>query len=752
MSIGPSARTSNWQGIAHATSALFQTWRTDWGNTAAVALVAYVLLYTTWTAAGWGGAEYRVLISDLAFIPVTCLAALLAWRAAGVRALDRATRSAWRIIAAAFLCYWLGDLQFIGFELIVGQKPFPSSADVAYVAYYGLLTAGLLRFPRNPGAGAQPLRLWLDAATMLLGGGAVVWYLVLGPALLQANLDPMTIVLTAAYPLGDLLLLFGVTIVLLSGAIRVQRLPLYTLVGSLLLFVAADLIYGAQQVAGGYQSGSWIDVVFVAAQAMQGIAAQMQFWLATRPGALAGSNQWDVRIARTAPYLGVVGTSAFLLFAVAQRDDPLLSGLTLVAVGLTWVLIARQSLILRESARQLTTRATQTERLQQIHEAAMATVWETEAGALMHRVLDDARRFTGASNAALLAWDGATGVARLVAATFPVEASRAAACLRVATRVAQHGEEIHSADLDEPALASLRTVLGAHSYAAAPVRGAHEIAGVLLVVGSWGDPRLGTPEVEVLRLLAATASVVWRTRMGNISVVAESHSAGLLTAFSEETRTLLTKVEDDLILLAGSELAPAQRQEVLTTTYRSIHALTHLLDELDMSDVLDRGGVVLQLTSVDAVAVAIEVAQREQPAYGERLIRVLDRGDRPRAQADPEQLRRMLTILLTNTAAHHRSRSAIDLVIGRRPGEVLFEVRDEGIGLSRDEQPRVWERLYRPAGRRSAAQSLGLGLALLKGLVDLHGGDVWVDSHATHTRVGFWLPQATSVAQRDLSS
>ena len=69
-------------------------------------------------------------------------------------------------------------------------------------------------------------------------------------------------------------------------------------------------------------------------------------------------------------------------------------------------------------------------------------------------------------------------------------------------------------------------------------------------------------------------------------------------------------------------------------------------------------------------------------------------------------------------------------------------MKDNGIGISPDELPRIWERLYRGDKSRSE-RGLGLGLSLVKAIVEAHGGRVTVESAANQgSQFVIWLPQA----------
>ncbi len=130
---------------------------------------------------------------------------------------------------------------------------------------YGLYNAavGLTAFPASPQTPAQRTAFWLDAVTVLLGGWMVVWYVALGPVALASGASRAEKMLSAAYPIGDLVLIFGIAAVMLRRPAEGSQGALGILAGALALFLAGDLSFGYLSLAERYTSGacpllSWV--------------------------------------------------------------------------------------------------------------------------------------------------------------------------------------------------------------------------------------------------------------------------------------------------------------------------------------------------------------------------------------------------------------------------------------------------------------------------------------------------------------
>ncbi|OGO58246.1 MAG: hypothetical protein A2V85_14980 [Chloroflexi bacterium RBG_16_72_14] len=183
--------------------------------------------------------------------------------------LFKPTRPApWLFVGAGQLMFVIGDGLWTWLESI-GESPFPSVADIAYVAGYPLLGIGFtlaIRLRVRGGDRAGLLDGWiLAAASALLG-----WVVLIRPVL-DESLDPLALAISAAYPLGDLILI-GVAIGLV--ATPGSRTPAFVLlVAGVAAQFAVDVAYAFQVADEAYLSGSLIDLGWLGAYALTGAAA-----------------------------------------------------------------------------------------------------------------------------------------------------------------------------------------------------------------------------------------------------------------------------------------------------------------------------------------------------------------------------------------------------------------------------------------------------------------------------------------------
>ena len=115
--------------------------------------------------------------------------------------------------------------------------------------------------------------------------------------------------------------------------------------------------------------------------------------------------------------------------------------------------------------------------------------------------------------------------------------------------------------------------------------------------------------------------------------------------------------------------------------------------------------------------------------------------DLPRVTADDERIQQALSNLVGNAVKFSAKGGTIVLSAEADTETVTFSVADNGIGIAEDELARVFDRYWQST--RTNRQGAGLGLAIAKGLIEGHGGRIWIESRpARGTTVRFTLPVA----------
>jgi|GEM_PF-2255827 len=334
-----------------------------WGVASGVVGI-YILLYIAWTRFHWGATESFglipswdadrnfALISDLAYQPVSLFATILAWRIAFNAALDSRLRRAWFILGLAVAAQTLGDTAWFYLEVILGQQPFPSVADVFYLSFYPLALLGLLSLPSAPLRPAERWRVVLDLAVVMITAWMGIWFFIISPTAAQYENGRLDQLLAAAYPVGDLVLLSGFFILLFRSAEGAVRSMLMLYLTGLVLNVAGDLSYAYASLQGTYVSGGWMDISWILAYWFFALAALRQAH--TKEPAPGGLSARVFARSSFALPLAAIALGYGMLILVARSGfsaDSAAQGLFAGAGLLTIFVVGRQVLALRDNQR-----------------------------------------------------------------------------------------------------------------------------------------------------------------------------------------------------------------------------------------------------------------------------------------------------------------------------------------------------------------------------------------------------------------
>jgi PAS domain S-box-containing protein len=204
-----------------------------------------------------------------------------------------------------------------------------------------------------------------------------------------------------------------------------------------------------------------------------------------------------------------------------------------------------------------------------------------------------------------------------------------------------------------------------------------------------------------------------------------------LATLAHELRNPLAPIRNSLQILRMPRVDPDIARQTREMMERQVHHLVRLVDDLlDVSRVM-RGKIELRRERVELatiVARAVETAKPLIEVQGHTLDLSLPTESLP-LDADPVRLAQVLGNLLTNAAKYTEANGNIRLSARRDGAEVALSVRDDGIGIAADMLPHVFELFVQADHTSTKAQGgLGIGLTLVKNLVELHGGSVSADS------------------------
>jgi two-component system, OmpR family, sensor kinase len=192
---------------------------------------------------------------------------------------------------------------------------------------------------------------------------------------------------------------------------------------------------------------------------------------------------------------------------------------------------------------------------------------------------------------------------------------------------------------------------------------------------------------------------------------------------SHELRTPLTIMRGNLELVAREpSMAPAERDAALRDSIAEAERMTQLVDDLLALARVDAGMTMPDL-HVALAPLVRAVAQETKATAGDRTISVTIGSESAGVRGSENLLRRVLANLADNAVKHTRPDGAISLSLVQENDAAILTVADDGVGMTAEEVPHVFDRFWRSDASRERPGS-GLGLAIAKAVVEAHGGTI----------------------------
>jgi signal transduction histidine kinase len=231
----------------------------------------------------------------------------------------------------------------------------------------------------------------------------------------------------------------------------------------------------------------------------------------------------------------------------------------------------------------------------------------------------------------------------------------------------------------------------------------------------------------------------------------EAARRDLIAAVSHDLRTPLASLRAlNEALADGLVDDPATKQRYFATMRAQIGVISSLIDDLFELARIDAGALTLDrqpIAPADLLSDTLNALRPQAQAQGVEICADLVAA-LPPIKADARQIERVLYNLTANAIRHTPAGGRVQLHAEYAPASaeprsgLLFSVYDTGEGIAPEDLPHVFDRFYRSEKSRSRATGgAGLGLAITRGIVEAHGGHIWIESElGKGTRVQFILP------------
>lgn len=198
---------------------------------------------------------------------------------------------------------------------------------------------------------------------------------------------------------------------------------------------------------------------------------------------------------------------------------------------------------------------------------------------------------------------------------------------------------------------------------------------------------------------------------------------------SHELRTPVSTMQLQCEELLHSNRVDKETKEQIGVLYEKIRYLSQMISQLLLLSRADQGKAQLMMEEINSGELA-ELAVEEIKANAEEKgIHIhLDIDPGIRMYADETLLIRFWMNLLKNAVTYGRENGTIHVKLQKYENEIQGEVSDDGIGIAAEDLPHIWERFYQADRSRTGGENAGLGLSMVKWIVEVHHGTIAVES------------------------
>ena len=279
------------------------------------------------------------------------------------------------------------------------------------------------------------------------------------------------------------------------------------------------------------------------------------------------------------------------------------------------------------------------------------------------------------------------------------------------------------------------------------------VLGVLRVTQRSLDDPLTQAEHERLEMIASQvvlalerARLTEQASQARTLAEAERMKGGLLASVSHDLRTPLAVIKGAVTNLLDDAVAwdSTARRDLLNAINDESDRLNRLVGNLLEMSRIEAGAQPPARSSQDIGELVADVVNRMSSRLAAHPVTIHIPADLPAVQISYTQIDQVLTNLLENAVKYTPADTPITIEAGVEHDNMRIEVRDQGPGIPTGLSTRIFEKFVRLAGEERHADGMGLGLAICKGIIEMHMGHIWAENLPTGgARFIFTLPLRT---------
>lgn len=229
----------------------------------------------------------------------------------------------------------------------------------------------------------------------------------------------------------------------------------------------------------------------------------------------------------------------------------------------------------------------------------------------------------------------------------------------------------------------------------------------------------------------------------------EKLKTALLDAVTHDLRTPLTSMKAAITMLIEEHgkrdihvtLEPEGRGDLLAVINEETDRLNDFVESMVELARIEAGDVAWSKTPASAEEIISNALQRSSRLTARHRVEVKLAPDLPPMEVDSKAVAEVLFNLIDNAVKYSPENKTIVIEAARMDGKIRFSIEDEGVGIPESERENIFRKFYRVD---KSVKGLGMGLAIVRGIIEAHGGSIRVEPGKNGSRFVFDLPEKTN--------
>jgi signal transduction histidine kinase len=272
------------------------------------------------------------------------------------------------------------------------------------------------------------------------------------------------------------------------------------------------------------------------------------------------------------------------------------------------------------------------------------------------------------------------------------------------------------------------------------------LIGAITIISSKPSRVYGPLDLPLFEALASRAAMaIENARLYRASVHATQLRDQVLGVVAHDLRNPLGAILMQAGMLKRRGPDPERRSyKPSATIERAATRMNRLIQDLLDVARMESGQLTITQTRLSVRELLVEAADLQRPIASQSSLELLVETERevPDIWADRDRILQVFENLIGNAMKFTKAGGRITVSASARDHQVIFRVSDTGCGIASENLPRVFDRFWQAT--RANREGAGLGLPITKGIVEAHGGRIWVESTPNRgTTFFFTIPEAT---------